>query len=127
MRLLFHPPSLILLPWQSPALGHRIPQAQRALLPLMSNKTILCHICGQLHGSPHLYYLVFGPVRRSSKGTGLLKVLLPPWGCKLTQLLQSLLHLLHRGPPKLSSIVGYELLPMHVRRWQSLSGDSHIW
>jgi hypothetical protein len=97
--VLFHPPSLILLSWQSSALGHRIPQAQRPLLPLMSIKTILYHICGQCHGSPHVYSLVVGPVPRSSKGIGLLTMLLPPWGCKLTQLLQSLLQLLNWGPP----------------------------
>jgi hypothetical protein len=30
------------------------------------------------------------------------------------------------GTPELSPIVGYELLPVLVGLWQSLSGDSHI-
>ena len=67
------------------------------LLPLMSNKAILCHICSQHHGSLHVYSLVDGPIPGSSRGSGLLTLLLPPWGCKPPQLLQSLLQLLHRG------------------------------
>jgi hypothetical protein len=33
-------------------------QDQGPLLPLMSNKTILCYICGWSHGSLHVYSLV---------------------------------------------------------------------
>ena len=43
-------------------------QAQGPLHPLMSNKAILCHICGQSHGSLHVYSLVGGPVPGSSRG-----------------------------------------------------------
>jgi hypothetical protein len=58
------------------------PQAQGPLLPLMSNKAILCHICSQSHGSLHVYSLVGGPVPGNSRGSGRLTLLLPPWGCK---------------------------------------------
>jgi hypothetical protein len=40
----------------------------------------------------------FGPVPGSSGGSGLLRLMFPPWGCKLPQLLQSILQLLHQGP-----------------------------
>ena len=78
------------------------PQAQGPLLPLMSNKAILCHICSQSYGSLHVYSLVVGPVTRSSGVTGLLTLLLPIRGGKPPQLLQSLLQLLHQGgdPPR---------------------------
>jgi hypothetical protein len=76
--------------------GIQHPQAQGPLLPLLSNKGILCHICGQCHGSLHVYSLVGGSVSRSSRGSGLL---LPQWGCISPQLLHSLLQLLHQGPP----------------------------
>ena len=47
MSMLPHPPT----PAFCPGIPlHRVmepPQAQRPFLPLISNKTILCHICGQ--------------------------------------------------------------------------------
>jgi hypothetical protein len=49
-----HSPTPVFLPWHFPTLGH--------LLPLMSNKVILCHIYGQHHRSLHVYSLVGGPV-----------------------------------------------------------------
>jgi hypothetical protein len=64
------------------------PQAQGPLLPLMSNKAILCHIFSQLHWSLHVYSLVGSPVPGSSRRSGLLTLLL----------LQSLLQLLHWRP-----------------------------
>ena len=70
--------------------GIEPPQAQGPLLPLMSNKVILCHICGQSHGSLHVYSLVGGPVPGSSGGSSWLTLLLSPCGCKNPQLLQSL-------------------------------------
>jgi hypothetical protein len=78
--------------------GIKQPQAQGPLLPLMSNKVILCHICSQSHESLHVYSLVGGPVPRSSWGSRLLTRLLHPWGCKPPQLLQYLLQPLHWGP-----------------------------
>ena len=44
------------------------PQVQGLLLPLMSNKAILCHIYGQRHGLLHVYSLVSGPVPGISGG-----------------------------------------------------------
>jgi hypothetical protein len=61
----------------------------------MSNKSILCHVCDQCHGYFHGYSLVDGPVPTSSRRSSLLTLLLPSWGCKLPQLFQSLLRLLH--------------------------------
>ena len=63
----------------------------------MSNKAI-CHIRGQHHGSLHVYSLVGVLVPGSSVGSGLLTLLLPPWGFKSPQFLQSLLQLLHQRP-----------------------------
>jgi hypothetical protein len=48
--------------------GIEPPQPQGLLLPLMSNKFILCHICGQSHGSLHVYSLIGGPVPRHPRG-----------------------------------------------------------
>jgi hypothetical protein len=90
-------PTSIFLPWHSPE-GMEHPQAQGPLLPLMSNKAILCHIFGQSHVSLYVHSLVGGSVPASSGRSGLLTLLLPPWGCKSPQLLQSLLYLLHREP-----------------------------
>jgi hypothetical protein len=65
-------------------------QNQGPLLPLMSNKAILCHKCGQRHGSFHVYSLVGGLVPGSSGDSGWLILLFFLWGCKPLQLLQSL-------------------------------------
>ena len=87
-----HPPTScpsIPLHW-----GIKHPQAQGLLFPLMSNKAILCHICP---GSFHVYSLVCVPAPGSTRESGLLTLLLHPWGCKPPQLFQSLLQLLHLG------------------------------
>jgi hypothetical protein len=63
----------------------------------MSNEVTFCHVCGQHTGLLHVRSLVGGPVPGNSGGSGLLTLLIPPWGCKSTQLLQSLLHLLNLG------------------------------
>lgn len=81
MRVLLpHPP----LPSSHPGIplywGIEPPQAQGPLLPLMSNKATLCHICS--HGSLYVYSLFGGLVPGSSRGLGLLTLLLPPWGYK---------------------------------------------
>jgi hypothetical protein len=47
------------------------PQAQGSLLPLMSNKAILCHICGQSHGFLFVYSLFGSPVPWSPGRSGL--------------------------------------------------------
>ena len=47
---------------------------------VLSNKAILCHICGWSHGSLHVYSLVGGPVPRSSRGLAIwLCCHGPPW------------------------------------------------
>ena len=55
--------------WHSPTLGQRAFTGPRASHPLMSNKAILCYICGWSHGSFHVYSLVGGLVPGSSGGT----------------------------------------------------------
>jgi hypothetical protein len=50
--------------------GIKPPQAQGPLLPLMSNKAILCHIQSWSHGSLHVYSFVGGPVPGSSGWSG---------------------------------------------------------
>jgi hypothetical protein len=122
VRVLPHPPTPVFRPGISLLWGIEPPQA----LPLMFNKTILCHFCGWSHGSYHVYSLVGGPVPRSSKGSGLLTLLLTSWGCKPPQLLQSLFQLLHPGPR--TQYYGWlrASSSVFVRLWQSLSGDSQI-
>jgi hypothetical protein len=56
------------------------PQAQGPLLPLMSNKSILCHICSRSHGSLHVYSLVGGPIPGSSGGMWPLVTVAPHMG-----------------------------------------------
>jgi hypothetical protein len=46
------------LPWHSPTLGHRTSTGPRASPPLMSNKAILCYICGWSHGSTCTLWLM---------------------------------------------------------------------
>jgi hypothetical protein len=75
------PPHTHPLPSSCPGIslhwGIKHPQAQGSLIPLMPNKAILCHICGQSHVSLHAYSLVGGPVPASSGGSGQLILLLP--------------------------------------------------
>ena len=78
--------------------GIERPQAPASILPLLANKAVFSYICDQCHGSLQVYSLIGGPVPRSSVGSGMLTLLLSPWGCKPPYLLQSLIHLLHQGP-----------------------------
>jgi hypothetical protein len=95
MRVLPSPPTPAFPPWHSPTLEHRTPSGSRATAPTDVQ---------QGHPLPHMklghaYSLVGGPVPGSSGGgSGQLTLLLPPQGCKLPQLLESLLQLLHWGP-----------------------------
>jgi hypothetical protein len=50
--------------------GMEHPQVQEPLLPLISNKAILCHICSQSCGFLHVYSLVGDPVPGSSELQG---------------------------------------------------------
>ena len=60
--------------------GIKHPQAQGPLLPLMSNKAIFCHICGQCHGLLYVSSLVGGPVPGSSRGVGPVDTVVPFMG-----------------------------------------------
>ena len=70
----------ILLYW-----GIEPPQDQEPLLPLMSDKAILCYISSCSHGALHVYSLVGRLVPGSSRGSGWLKLLFLLWGCKALQ------------------------------------------
>jgi hypothetical protein len=65
--------------------GIKPSQDQESPIPEISNKAILCYICGWSHGSLHVYFLVGGLVPGSSAGSGWL-ILLFLWGCKSLQL-----------------------------------------
>jgi hypothetical protein len=69
-------------PWHSLHWDMAPHQAQGPLLPLMSNKAILCHICGRSHGTLHVYSLIVDPVPGSSGegGSDQLTLLLPSMG-----------------------------------------------
>jgi hypothetical protein len=56
------------------------PQAQEPLLPLMSNKAILCHICGQCYGSLLVYTLVGGSSIQELRGFWLVDTFAPSMG-----------------------------------------------
>jgi hypothetical protein len=63
--------------------GIEHPQAQGPLLSLMSNKAILCHICGQHCELLHVYSLVSGPVPRSSGGIWPVDTVAPSMGLQI--------------------------------------------
>jgi hypothetical protein len=69
-----HPLSNIPLPW-----GIQPPQDQGPPLPLISDKAILCYICGWSHRPLHVYSLVGGLVPGSS-GDWLVDVIVLPMG-----------------------------------------------
>ena len=86
-----------LLPRISLHWGIKHPQAQRAFPPTdVQQGHSLPHSWS--HGSFHVYSLVSGLFPGSSSRSGQLTLLLLPCGCKLPQLLQSNLQLLHHGP-----------------------------
>jgi hypothetical protein len=101
MRVLPHPPTHSLPP-PCPGIplqwGIEPPQDQGPLLPLISNKAILCHIHSWSHGSLHVYSLVGDPVLE------LLGIWPVDTVAPFTELqspldsFQSLLQLLHWGP-----------------------------
>ena len=78
--------------------GIEPPQAQGPLLPLMSNKAILCHICGRSHGSLHVYSLVGGSVPRSSQGVWPVDTVAPFMGLQTPSAPSVPFQLLHQGP-----------------------------
>jgi hypothetical protein len=54
MRVLPHSPTPPSLPWCSNILEHGFSQDQEHLLPLVSDKAILCYICVWSHGFLHV-------------------------------------------------------------------------
>ena len=70
--------------------GIKLSQDQGPVLPLMTNKAILCCICSWSHGFLHVYSLVGslipGRVFLCVGGSGCFILLLLLWGCKLLQL-----------------------------------------
>ena len=86
---LSHPPSPcslvhpLLLPCPGITLhwGIEPSQDQWPLLPLMTNKAILCYICSWNQESLHVYSLVGGLVPGSSGGTGWFILLFLLWDC----------------------------------------------
>jgi hypothetical protein len=97
-------------------------QDQGSLLPLMTDKAILCYICSWSHGSLYVYSLVDGLVPGSSEGTDWFLL----WGCKSLQLLGSFFYFLHWWPCAQSNEWLWASTSVFVRDWQSLSGDSYI-
>jgi hypothetical protein len=77
-------------------------QDQRTLLPLMSNKAILCYICDWSYGSLHVHSLVGGLTTWGPGVRGLGNDIVLPMGCKLDRknniITQSFLQLLHWDP-----------------------------
>ena len=55
LPLLTNSPTPTSWPWHSPTLEIEPSQNQGPLLPLMTNKAILCYICSWSHGSLHVY------------------------------------------------------------------------
>ena len=89
-RQLYQAPVSKHLSWHSPTQGHRDPQDQGSLLPLMSDKVILCYKCSWSHGSLHVYSLDGGYSLRAQGDIGWF-ILFLLWGCKPLQLLGSFL------------------------------------
>jgi hypothetical protein len=66
-------------------------QDQEPLLPLVSDKAMLCNICCWSHGSFHVNSFIGSLVPGSAGGTSWFMLLFLLWGCKLHQLLGSFL------------------------------------
>ena len=82
-----------------------------------------CHISHWGYESLHGYSLVGGPVPENSGGSGWLTLLLPPWGCKPPQLLQSLLQLLYQGLCAQSNGWLLASAPIFVSQEKAISGS----
>ena len=86
---------------------------QGLLLPLMSNKAILCYICSWSHGSLHVYAFVSGLFPESTGGTGRFILLFLLWGCKVLKLFGPFSNS-STGDPMLSPVVGCEHSPLYL-------------
>jgi hypothetical protein len=77
---------------------------QGHLLPLMSEKAILCYLCSRSHGLLPVYSLVGDLVTGSSGDYGCIILLFLLWSRKPLQFLQSFLWLCHWGPRAQSKV-----------------------
>jgi hypothetical protein len=112
-----YPWPLIPLHW-----GIEPSQDQGPFFPLMSDKAILCYICGWSHGSLHVYSgWWFTPWK--FWGYWLVHIVVPPMGLQTP----SAPWVLSLAPPlgTLSS-VQWASTSVIVGNWNSLSGDSYI-
>ena len=116
-----HPPTPTFPPWHSPTLGHRLPSGPRALPPTyVQQRHPLPHMQLETWVPPCVYALVGDPVPRSSRGSGRLILLLPPWGCKSPQLLQFLLSTPPLGTLHSVQWLAVSICPCICKAWQNL-------
>jgi hypothetical protein len=118
------PPNPVFLPWHSP-----IPGALNILRPkgcsshwCPTRPSSVTYVVRAMGLSMCTLWLVVQPMEALGE-SGMLTLLLSPWGCKPSQLLQSLLKLLHREPHTQSNGWLRASASVFVRLWQSLSGD----
>jgi hypothetical protein len=109
--------------------GIEHPQARGPLLPLMFNKAILCHICGQHHGSLHVYSLVGGPVPGSSEGGGVWPVdtVAPSMELQTPSAPSVPSPVPPSGTPELSPMVVCELPPLYLSGSGNASQETALW
>jgi hypothetical protein len=106
--------------------GIELSKDQGPLLPLMTDKAILCYRFGWSHGTLLLYSLV-GSLVSGSSGVWLADIVVFfLWGCKLLKLLQSFLSLLHWKPHAQSNGWLWASVSAFARLWKSLSVDRYI-
>jgi hypothetical protein len=93
----------------------------------MSNNAIFCHICGQSHGSLHVYSLIGGPGLRNSRGL-VCWLCCSPYGVATPLSSFSPFSNSSTRDPTLSLMIGWKQASasVFVRHWQSLSVDSRI-
>ena len=99
--------------------GNEYPYAQGSPFPLMSNKAILCHICGQHHRSLHVYSLVVHStgVWRGRRGCPVDTV--APFMVLQTPLAPSV--------PSPTPSSSYKSIPVSVRTWSWSRIITLIW
>jgi hypothetical protein len=91
---------------------------------LMSDKAILCYICGWSHGSLLEYSMVGGLVPANSRVSGWLILLFFLWVCKPLQLFRSFIS--STGDPVLSPIIGRQYPPLYLSRSGRASQETAI-
>jgi hypothetical protein len=120
------PPPTHPLPSSHPSIplhwGIKHPQDQRPLLPLLSNKAILCHICCQPHRSLHVNSLVGGPVPGSSREVWPVDTVAPSMGLQTSSAPSVPSPTPPSGIPTFSLMAGCEHLPLYL----SVSGRASL-